>query len=64
MVLLFPQWQGANRRKPIEQGTKTLEQYYGTKITHRIIMENHAMITSNPLIIILRFIIKHYVVEN
>lgn len=49
MILLFPQWQGANRQEPIEQGTKTLEQYYGSKITHRIIMENHAMITSKSI---------------
>ena len=49
MVLLFPQWQGANRRKPIEQGTKTLEQYYGSQITHRIIMESHTMKTSKSI---------------
>jgi len=49
MILFFPQWQGANRREPIEQGTKTLDQYYGTQITHRIIMEDHTMITSKSI---------------
>ena len=49
MILLFPQWQGANRRQPIEQGTETLEQYYGSQITDRIIMENHTMKTNKSI---------------
>ncbi len=49
MILLFPQWQGANRKDPIIQGTETLKEYYGTKITHRVITETHTMITSNPI---------------
>ena len=49
MILLFPQWQGANRKDPIIQGTKTLKEYYGTKITHRVITESHTMVTSNPI---------------
>ena len=49
MILLFPQWQGANRRDPIIRGTDTLEAYYGTQITHRIITEKHTMVTSNPI---------------
>lgn len=49
MILFFPQWQGANRRDPIIQGTKTLKEYYGTQITHRIITESHTMITSKAI---------------
>jgi len=49
MMLLFPQWQGANRRDQIIRGTESLEAYYGTKITHRVITERHTMITSNPI---------------
>ena len=49
MILLFPQWQGADRKAPIVQGTKTLKAYYGKKITHRIITESHTMVTSNPI---------------
>lgn len=49
MILLFPQWQGANRKEPIIQGTETLKDYYRTKITHRIITESHTMVTSNPI---------------
>ena len=33
MILLFPQWQGANRQEPIEQGTKTLEPVSYTHLT-------------------------------
>jgi len=46
MILLFPQWQGANRRDPILRGTETLKEYYGNQITHRVITESHTMKTS------------------
>ena len=49
MILLFPQWQGGNQKDPIIQGTETLKEYYGTKITHRVITESHTMVTSNPI---------------
>ena len=49
MILLFPQWQGANRHDPIIRGTETLQAYYGAQITHRIITEKHTMVTSNPI---------------
>ncbi len=49
MILLFPQWQGANRRDPIVRGTERLGVYYGTQITHRVITESHRMVTSNPI---------------
>lgn len=49
MILLFPQWQGANRRDPIIRGTDTLNNYYGEQITHRIITEKHTMVTNNPI---------------
>ena len=49
MIILFPQWQGANRKDPIIQGTETLKEYYKNKITHRVITESHTMVTSNPI---------------
>ncbi len=49
MILLFPQWQGANRRDPILRGTETLQTYYGRQITHRVVTESHTMVTNNPI---------------
>lgn len=49
MILVFPQWQGANRRDPILQGMETLKEYYGNQITHRVITEKHTMKTSKVI---------------
>jgi len=49
MILLFPQWQGANKHDPILQGTETLQKYYGSQITHRVITESHTMKTSKDI---------------